>query len=320
MASAKIEFHDLHPVTDDFLEIVINGLKQQPPTIPPKFFYDEKGSQLFDAITELPEYYQTRTEMAILKANAKTIAQEVGTGSLLVEPGGGSCAKVHILLDGLKPIAYVPMDISKAHLQSSATELATQYPSLEIHAACTDFTRHMSVPHTAPNGNRVGFFPGSSIGNFTPEDAITFMHDFAEVLGDNGYLLIGIDLKKDKQILQAAYDDAAGVTAAFNINLLTRINNELGGNFDIKQWQHKALYDEQKGRIEMHLISKTNQQVSIKGETFSFAKGQNIHTENSYKYTVKEFQELAQKANFKVCDVWTDNKNLFSVHLFKVSK
>ncbi len=320
MATAKIAFYDLHPVTDDFAETVLNGLTQQPPSIPPKFFYDEIGSKLFDAITELPEYYQTRTEMGILKQHAKTIAKEVGTGSLLVEPGGGSCAKVHILLDGLQPIAYVPMDISKTHLKMSATELANKYPSLEIHAAVTDFTRHMSVPHTAPKGMRVGFFPGSSIGNFTPADAITFLKDFAQVLGDDGYLLIGIDLKKDKAILEAAYDDAAGVTANFNLNLLSRINTQLDGNFDLAQWQHKALYNKKEGRIEMHLISKINQQVTVSGQTFRFKKGQGIHTENSYKYTVKEFQNLAQKANFSVCNVWTDTNNLFSVHLFKVNK
>jgi len=317
MNKSSLQFHDLHPVSDDFSSIVLEGLRHRPASIPPKFFYDEKGSKLFDAITELPEYYQTRTEIGILRQYAATIAAEVGTGSLLLEPGGGSCAKVHILLEGLQPVGYVPMDISKEHLHAAATELASQYPWLEVHAACTDFTRHMSVPETAPEGKRIGFFPGSSIGNFTPQDAVIFMSSIAEVVGTDGYLLIGVDLKKQKAILEAAYDDAAGVTAAFNLNLLSRINAELNGNFDLSQWRHKALYNEQLGRIEMHLISQVDQQVKVQGELFDFAKDEGIHTENSYKYTVAEFKALAIKAGFVACDVWTDKQQLFSVHLLK---
>jgi len=316
--ASKIEFHDLHTTRDEFLSDVINGLRQRPASIPPKYFYDAKGSKLFDAITELAEYYPTRSEIALLKQHADEIAGEVGTGSLLVEPGGGSCAKVHILLKGLKPCAYVPMDISKDHLQMAAQELAAQFPWLEIHAACTDFTREMKMPPSAPQGTKVAFFPGSSIGNFDPAGAVAFLQSIATLVGPGGYLLIGVDLKKDKKILEAAYDDAAGVTAQFNLNLLARINRELGGNFDLAQWQHLALYNEALGRIEMHLRSRCQQTVKIGSESFDFAQDETIHSENSYKYSVEEFNALATQAGFVSQQVWVDDKQLFSIHLFRV--
>ena len=314
----NIQFHDLHSTRNEFEDDVLKGLSNRPASIPPKYFYDATGSKLFDAITELPEYYPTRTEVGILSANAKQIAEHVGTGSLLVEPGGGSCAKVHILLEGLKPCAYVPMDISRDHLQLAAEELAIAFPWLEIHAACTDFTKQMSVPPTAPEGTHVAFFPGSSIGNFDPQGAVGFLQAIAELVGPGGYLLIGVDLKKDSKILQAAYDDAAGITALFNMNLLTHINRELVGDFDLSRWQHKALYNENIGRIEMHLVSQKNQTVNIAGNVFSFEEGETIHTENSYKYSSDEFIALAAKAGFQSDALWIDENNLFSVHLFCV--
>jgi dimethylhistidine N-methyltransferase len=314
----RIEFHDLHSSRDEFAQDVIDGLSQRPASVSPKYFYDAKGSKLFDAITELPEYYPTRTEIKLLKQHADEIARHVGTGSLLVEPGGGSCAKVHILLQGLKPCAYVPMDISRDHLHMAAQELAAQFPWLEIHAACTDFTREMQVPPSAPKGVRVAFFPGSSIGNFDPAGAALFLQSIATLVGAGGYLLIGVDLKKDHDILQAAYDDAAGVTAQFNLNLLARINRELDGDFDLSQWLHKALYNQHRGRIEMHLVSTSNQAVRIAGQTFNFARGETIHTENSYKYRADEFIELAVQAGFSSQEAWIDDNNLFSVQLFRV--
>ena len=213
MTAADIQFHDLHTTRDEFVDDVLEGLIERPASIPPKYFYDSNGSRLFDAITELPEYYQTRTEIEILQRYAPDIARRVGTGSLLVEPGGGSCAKVHILLEGLQPRAYVPMDISHDHLRLAAEELAIAYPWLEIHAACTDYTKEMALPPTAPKGTHVAFFPGSSIGNFDPDGAVDFLLSVAELLGSGGYLLIGVDLKKDQAMLEAAYDDSAGVTA-----------------------------------------------------------------------------------------------------------
>lgn len=319
MIEATLEFHDLHPTPADLRADVLAGLRRRPRTIPPKFFYDAAGSKLFDAITELPEYYLTRTEVGVLREHAAEIAERVGTGSLLVEPGGGSCAKVRVLLEGLRPCAYVPMDISREHLWVAAGEVAAEYPWLEVHAACTDFTRVMEVPPTAPEGPRVAFFPGSSIGNFGPEAAVDFMAAVAELVGKGGFLLIGVDLKKAKAMLNAAYDDAQGVTAAFNLNLLTRINRELGADFQSRLWAHKAGYDEAHGRVEMHLVSLARQTVTVAGEGFQFAAGETIHTENSYKYTVAEFSTLAARAGFTAEVVWTDSEQRFSVHLLRAT-
>jgi len=313
----KITFLDLKPSESNFANDVAKGLEQKPASIPPRYFYDAIGSQLFDKITELEEYYPTRTEIGILKTHIAEIAKYIGTDSVLVEPGGGSCTKIHILLDDLKPKAYVPMDISSEHLKAASEDLANQYQALEIHAVCTDFTRQMRVPDSAPDGTRVVFFPGSSIGNFTPTEAHVFLHSIAELVGDGGYFLIGVDLKKDKAMLEAAYDDALGVTAAFNLNVLTRINRELGANFELDQWQHKALYNEQQGCIEMHLVSLINQSVIIAGQRYHFVTDETIHTENSYKYSVEEFKQLAKKSGFKSQAVWLDDQALFSVHLFK---
>ncbi len=317
----KLWFHDQHSTTNEFASDVLQGLDKRPASIPPKYFYDARGSQLFDAITKLPEYYQTRTEIAILQDNAAEIAHHVGTGSLLIEPGGGSCAKVHILLEGLKPMAYVPMDISRQHLRLATEELAAAFPWLEIHATCTDFTQSMVLPPTAlenTEGTKVAFFPGSSIGNFAPEGAIKFLTSIAQLVNSEGYLLIGVDLKKDKSILHAAYNDAAGITAQFNLNLLRRINHELDADFDLSGWQHKAIYNEQAGCIEMHLVSLREQQVNIGQNRFEFANGETIHSENSYKYSTQEFIKLAQHAGFQSVALWVDADDLFSVHLFRI--
>lgn len=321
MNKNKLQFHDLHSTTIEFASDVLQGLDKRPASIPPKYFYDTKGSQLFDAITKLPEYYQTRTEIAILQDNADEIAHHVGIGNLLIEPGGGSCAKVHILLEGLRPMAYVPMDISSQHLRVATEELATAFPWLEIHATCTDFTQSMALPPAVlenTEGTKVVFFPGSSIGNFDPGGAVEFLTSIAQLVKSEGYLLIGVDLKKDKSILHAAYNDAAGITAQFNLNLLQRINHELNADFDLSGWRHKALYNEQAGRIEMHLISLREQQISIGQNRFEFAGGETIHSENSYKYTTQEFIKLAQYAGFQSIALWVDADNLFSVHLFRV--
>jgi dimethylhistidine N-methyltransferase len=318
VTASKIEFHDLHPTPDDFAAEVLAGLRRTPRGIAPKFFYDARGSQLFDAITALPEYYLTRAEIEVLRANAAEIAQRVGSGSLLVEPGGGSCAKVRILLEGLRPCAYVPMDISRDHLRAAAEQVAAEFPWLEVHASCTDFTQSMVLPASAPEGPRVAFFPGSSIGNFDPAGAVGFIAAVAELVGPGGFLLIGVDRKKDKAILNAAYDDAAGVTAAFNLNLLVRINRELGADFDLGAWRHKAFYDAALGRIEMHLVSMRAQTLHLAGERFDFAAGETLHTENSYKYGIAEFQALAARAGFHAEAVWTDAADLFAVHLLRV--
>jgi dimethylhistidine N-methyltransferase len=317
MSKALVSFHDLHPTADDLAADVLAGFSRAQKAIPPKYFYDAEGSRLFDAITELPEYYPTRTETSMLREYADEIAAKAGTGHLLVEPGGGSCTKARILFEGLRPCAYVPMDISREHLRVAARQVAVEFPWLEVHAACTDFTRLMTLPPDSPEGRRLAFFPGSSIGNFDPDAAAGFLAMIADMVGPGGRLLIGVDLKKDKAVLEAAYDDAQGVTAAFNLNLLARINRELGADFDLAQWRHKALYNEAKGRIEMHLLSRVAQQVRLQGQTFQFAEGETIHTESSYKYSVAEFRDLASRAGFATDTVWVDADRLFSLHLLQ---
>ena len=317
MSEVTLSFHDLHPDTDDLAADVLTGFARTQKSIPPKYFYDEEGSRLFDAITELPEYYPTRTETAILRAYADDIAQKAGTGHLLVEPGSGSCTKARILFEGLQPCAYVPMDISRDHLRVAAERIAVEYPWLEVHAACTDFTRLMTLPPSSPEGRRLVFFPGSSIGNFDPDAAVGFLRMIADMVGPGGQLLIGVDLKKERRILEAAYDDTRGVTAAFNLNLLTRINRELDADFDLSKWQHRALYNEEAGRIEMHLVSLAEQEVSLSGRRFHFAQGETIHTENSYKYSVEEFRDLAASAGFMTDTIWVDENRLFSLHLLQ---
>ena len=317
MAGEIIQFHDLHPTHADFEREALAGLRRRPASIPPKFFYDERGSRLFDAITSTEEYYPTRAEIEILETRAPEIAAHVGTGSLLVEPGGGSCAKVRILLEGLQPCAYVPMDISRDHLRMAAEQVAADFPWLEVHAAHADFTHRMEVPPTAPEGPRVAFFPGSSIGNFDPDAAVEFLAAVADLVGPGGFLLIGVDLPKDREILEAAYDDAGGVTAAFNRNLLDRMNRELDADFDLDFWAHRAIYNQVDSRVEMHLMSTRDQRVTVAGETFEFARGETIHTENSHKYAIDRFQAMAARAGLASTGVWTDQRGLFSVHLLR---
>ena len=314
-----IQFYDEHPKPVDFYAEVIHGLQRKPKLIPPKFFYDEIGSRLFDEICEVPEYYPTRTEMALLYEHAGEIADLIGKECLLIEPGSGSSQKVRLLLDALQPAAYMPMDISRVHLLNAAQQLSEDYPWLEVHATCIDFTTEMTLRFCPPSVHKVAFFPGSSIGNFEPADAIGFLQNMANMVGAGGGLLIGVDLKKDHNILNSAYNDAQGVTAEFNLNLLTRINCELGGSFDIDTFKHQAFYNPHWGRIEMHLASRESQTISIDGLTVNFKQDETIHTENSYKYTIEEFSALAQAAGFSLVSVWTDSNDLFSLHYYQVN-
>ena len=314
-AQKKIRFSDYHPPPVDFRADVIDGLSNRQKTIPPKFLYDETGSRLFDTICHLPEYYLTRTETQILHENADDIASIIGQNCFLIEPGSGSSHKIRLLLEALKPSTYMPMDISKHHLLKSAQRLASDYPWLDIHAACADFTTDLVMtPVQGSRERNVIFFPGSSIGNFERHDAEDFLRRLGEMAGQEGGLLIGIDLKKDKSILEAAYNDRQGITAQFNRNLLTRINNELGGDFDLSSFRHRAFYNESRSRIEMHLVSSRRQTVTVDDEKFEFIAEESIHTENSYKYTTDEFNSIAATAGFCAVRSWTDRSKLFSVH------
>lgn len=312
-----IQFYDYHPKPADFYSEVLSGLQSSPKAIAPKFFYDEKGSKLFEQICECEEYYPTRTEQRILRDNADEIAGLIGEHAYVIEPGSGSCEKIKLLLDTLRPRAYIPMDISRDFLQASAQALSDEYPWLDVHAACIDFTQPLDLPFCPADADKLAFFPGSSIGNFEPKQAMAFMQQVANTVGDDGGMLIGVDLKKGHAILDEAYNDKQGITAAFNLNLLSRINQELDADFDLEKFSHRAFYNPEQGRVEMHLVSHAQQIVTIDDDEICFEKGETIHTESSYKYTVSEFQSLAAQAGFKPMQVWTDSDELFSVHFFK---
>jgi len=300
-----------------FLDDVLAGLEAPQKAIPPKYFYDARGSQLFDAICALPEYYPTRTEMAITERHVDEIARLLGPDVQLVEFGSGSGVKTRLLVDRLEPSLYVPIEISPAVLREACGALAILFPWLNISAVVADFSRPIRLPEFVgiPVRRKAVYFPGSTVGNFTPEEAVGFLVGVREMVGPGGMLVIGVDLKKDKRMLEAAYDDAQGVTAEFNLNLLHRINRELGGDFQVKRFRHKAFYDEQKSRIEMHLESLYSQFAHVGGRRFDFRPGETIHTEISCKYSVEEFQRLAARARFHAEKVWTDPAGLFSVHL-----
>jgi dimethylhistidine N-methyltransferase len=300
---------------DEFLKDVLAGLSTRQKAISPKYFYDAAGSRLFDRICELPEYYPTRTETSILRASAADIAARAGWDVALVEFGSGSSTKVRILLDALQlPAAYVAIDISGEHLQNAAAALQRDYPHIEVDAIEADFTQEVRLPDSVRGKKRLGFFPGSTIGNFSPDEAELFLHKAARTLGHGADMLVGVDLKKHGAILHAAYNDSAGVTAAFNMNLLTRINRELRGDFNLKNFRHRAVYNAAMGRIEMHLESLKPQSVRIAGDVFTFREGETIHTENSYKYSVESFHRLVNKAGWRVGDIYTDAEKLFSLH------
>ncbi len=313
-ASGRLRVSDLHPEQADFGSEVGTGLRQPQKTIPPKFFYDVRGSQLFDAICETPEYYPTRTESAILQQRAGTIAGLVGAGVQLIEIGSGNSQKVRLLLDALKPASYMPLDISREHLAQAADAMARDYPWLDVHAVCVDYMQQTFALLPRSALRKLAFFPGSTIGNFEPYEALAFLRRLRRLVAPGGAVLIGVDLKKDVAILNRAYNDASGVTARFNLNLLARINRELGADFDLEHFEHDAFYNEAMGRIEMHLVSTRMQNVCVAGERYSFERGETVHTENSYKYSVAQFQVMGEAAGFNEVRTWTDADRLFSLH------
>lgn len=300
---------------------VLRGLAKSPREIHPKFFYDQAGSELFDRICELEEYYLTRTELAIMRAHAAEMAACLGPRAQLIEYGSGSSVKTPILLDALvEPVAYVPIDISGDHLEASAGRLAADYPQIEVLPLHADYTREVALPATRePPARRAVYFPGSTIGNFTPREARAFLRRVAGQCGPGGGLLIGVDLEKDPDVLHRAYNDSQGVTAAFNLNLLARFNRELGADFDLDGFRHHALYNQAAARIEMYLISERRQTVTIGSARVRFEAGEEILTEYSYKYSLERLREIAAAAGFTVERVWTDAEELFSVQYLSVA-
>lgn len=298
-----------------FLSDVVQGLSQSPKQLNCKYFYDERGSQLFDQICDLEEYYLTRTESAILKDNASEIADQIDAGVMLIEPGSGSSTKTRILLEALRdPVAYVPVDISREHLLETAIGLRESFPEIEILPVTADFTEGFALPETTrPYTHAALFFPGSTIGNFPPDQAVELLNQLSKTLGSDGGLLVGVDLQKAPARIVAAYNDSQGVTAEFNLNILHRINRELGGDFQVDQFEHEAIYNEEHHRVELYVVSQVDQAVTLNGETFHFRAGERVFTEYSHKYTIHGFESLANQAGFSLHKSWTDENEWFAL-------
>ncbi len=303
-------------IQDDFAREVLNGLSQRPRAIPCRFLYDARGSELFERITELDEYYPTRTEIGLLERHAPDIAALAGEDVAIVEFGSGSSRKTEILIASLSQLsAYVAIDISAAALSEAAMRLRNRFPGLEIVTVTGDFNSAIELPARLADKRKLGFFPGSTIGNLGKVEAVDFLKTARDLLGVDGALVIGVDLKKDESILVPAYDDREGVTAAFNLNLLTRINRELEGSFDLAKFAHEALYNHEAGRMEIYITSREEQEVSVLGERFAFARGERIHTENSHKYALTDITAMAEAAGWRHARAWVDDDELFSLNL-----
>ena len=299
--------------TDCFRADVLDGLSRPQKRLPAKYFYDAEGSRLFDRITELDEYYPTRTELGIMRQHAGEMAERCGPRCLLVELGAGSLTKARLLLDRLdRPAGFVPVDVSGDHLHAAARELRGDYPDLEVRPVCADFTSDFPVPARAA-ARKVVYFPGSTLGNFDPAEADARLRKVGRLVGPGGGMLLGVDLRKDQGVLEAAYNDALGVTAAFNRNLLVRINRELGADFDPAAFRHRAFYNRLRSRIEMHLVSLTDQRVNLDDDAIRFRRGESIHTENSHKYDLGELARHAAACGFRTDATWTDPQGYFAV-------
>lgn len=310
-----ITVHDFGPGTETMRDDVLRGLSRAPKELPSQYLYDERGAKLFDRICETEEYYLTRTELGILHHNMDAIASRIGPGALVIEPGSGSGLKTRILLKGLDdPAGYVPVDVAREQLTHFVTSLVRDFPDLKVKPICADFTDDYEVPAWDDDARmRVCYFPGSTIGNFKPAVAVDVLQHLAELCDDDGGVLIGVDLKKDRTTLESAYDDARGVSREFALNYLVRLNRELNAGFRVTQFGYEAPYNESLGRIEMALVSLCDQVVSIDGSRVRFKNGERVHTEYSYKYTLAEFAELAEEADLRVEQTWTDSEELFSV-------
>lgn len=311
---------DLEPQIERFRADVVEGLSRPEKRLPTQYLYDERGSELFEMICELDEYYPTRTELSIYEWHIREVADRIGPEAMVIEYGSGAGLKPRILLRALQsPVAYVPVEISRAHLLRSAEELDTEFPEVEVLPVCADFTEPFEIPEASTRPRRrVVFFPGSTIGNFSRPDARRLLRQMVDEVGTGGAVLLGVDLQKDRRRLERAYDDAKGVTAAFNLNILRRINRELGADFDLDGFRHQAHYDETHGRIVMRLVSTRRQTVSIGRHRIGFDEGETITTEYSHKYTLEGFARLALDSGLHVDRVWTDPERLFSVQLLQV--
>src|SRR6476619_5348394 len=318
-AAALAKAHRFDEQTSAFGRDVIDDLSQHPKRLSPKYFYDAAGSELFEQITLLPEYYPTRSALSILRDRSSAISAILPEGAALVEFGAGATTKVRLLLNECAFKAYVPVDISGDFLKAQADALRKDFPSLDVYPVAADFTKPFALPAEIADMPKLGFFPGSTLGNFEPDEASAFLRTARESLGDGAQMIIGVDLEKDERVLYDAYNDASGVTARFNLNVLVRINRELGGNFDVSAFMHRSIYNRERHRIEMHLIAKKAQTVRILGRNFSFRPGESIHTESSYKYSLDRFAALARASGWSVRESWTDADRMFSVHALAAS-
>lgn len=321
---SEVRLTDLEPPADNFLQEALAGLSAQPPQLACKYFYDDRGARLFEQICELPEYYPTRTEISILRQHLGAMSDMIGANARIVEYGSGAGIKIRLLLDALhSPAAYIPVDIAREQLLEAATRLQADFPAIDVLSVCADYSAPLTLPNPETSFRKtIVFFPGSTIGNFPPAEAARFLARFAQLAAQGkapGGLLIGVDMKKDPDILERAYNDSQGITAAFNLNLLARMNRELGADFNLDQWYHEAPWNPATGAIEMHLVSRRDQRVHLGGRTFDFAAGAHIHTENSFKYRPEEFEQLARQAGFRRRGLWTDADNLFSVQYFELA-
>lgn len=317
---SELSLIDLGPKSYNLMKEVLTGLSKSQKAIPPKLLYDKRGSEIFEKICELKDYYLTKAEKEILKTYAKEICRHIGPDALVIEPGSGAGDKIRYLLPYLaSPLGYVPIEISREILLRMTEELHRDFPDLKVFPVCADFDQELELPLTVDGrgGRKVIFFPGSTIGNLSPTEALMFLKHYGKMIGSGGAMVIGVDLKKDSETLKRAYDDSQGVTAQFNLNLLERINREADGAFDVSSFSHEAFYNEKLGRVEMHLVSKIPQLVKVHETVFRFKEGETIHTESSYKYSIEEFCELAAKAKLKIVNHWQDKNSLFSAYYFE---
>ena len=318
LARTALPVEPAHPDTTAFATDVVAGLTVTPKRLAPKYFYDSAGSELFERITKLPEYYPTRCELEILNTHAQDIADLIPPGAALIEFGSGSSTKTRIVLRTARLAAYVPVDISAEFLREQVDSLRHEYPDIAMLPVAADFSKPFDLPAQVEGLPHTGFFPGSTIGNFEPHEAAAFLRHAGRILGQGAVLIVGVDLVKDPQVLQKAYNDSQGVTEQFNLNLLARINRELGAKFDLASFEHHAFFNRERSRIEMHLASLKRQRVRVAGECIDFRAGETIHTENSYKYSIESFRALARGAGWSPLTTWTDRDQRFSVHALQL--